>query len=323
MALTNSQYNTILRMYEEKQTQNRHEQSRRRQEIYDKIPEYEQIEQAVSSVSIKQGHRLLDGDSNALMDLKSKLQQLSQKKAALLSSHGFPPDYLEPVYACNDCKDTGYIENKKCHCLKQKIISYLYEQSNIKEVLEQENFSVLSSEFYEGEDLTRFRAAVSACQNFIDAFSSTYRNLFLYGSVGAGKTFLSNCIAKELIEQGFSVIYFSAISLFEILSKNSFASKSREDLYNLYQELYNCDLLVIDDLGTEYTNAFITSQLFSYLNERHLRKKSTIISTNLSLEELRNHYSERIFSRITSNYDIYKITGPDIRMYRKTKLNRK
>lgn len=323
MALTNSQYNAILRLYEEKQNKNRHEHFHRQEEIYAKIPEYKQLEQQVSSVSLEQGRRLLDGDDEALLVLKKRLQQLSEKKASLLLSHGFAADYLAPIYDCPDCQDTGYINNQKCHCLKQQMISYLYEQCNIKEVLEQENFSMLSYDYYEGEDLTRFQGAIKTCREFIRTFSSEYCNLFFYGSVGAGKTFLSNCVARELLEQGFSVIYFSAIHLFDTLAKNSFASKSREDLYNCYHDLYNCDLLVIDDLGTEYINGFTSAQLFSFLNERHLRQKSTIISTNLSLEDLRNQYSERIFSRITSHYDICKITGPDIRMYRKTRQNRK
>jgi DNA replication protein DnaC len=137
--------------------------------------------------------------------------------------------------------------------------------------------------------------------------------------VGTGKSFLSGCIAKELIENGHSVIYFSASGLFETLSQFSFDYKNKDELHGIYEDLYSCDLLIIDDLGTELTNNFVTSQLFSCLNERHMRRKSTIISTNLSLEELRNRYSDRIFSRITSNYNLCKLSGPDIRIYKKLK----
>ena len=113
------------------------------------------------------------------------------------------------------------------------------------------------------------------------------------------------------------MIYFSAVNLFETLSRYSFDEKSKEALYNFYDDLYNCDLVIIDDLGTELTNAFVTSQLFACLNERHLRKKATIISTNLSLEELHNRYYDRIFSRIVNQYDLCKLSGPDIRMLKK------
>ena len=141
--------------------------------------------------------------------------------------------------------------------------------------------------------------------------------------MGTGKSFLSCCVSKELLERGHSVLYFSAAALFETLSRNSFSYKSKEELYNICEDLYNCDLVIIDDLGTELTNNFVATQLFTLLNERHLRKKSTIISTNLSLEELRNRYSDRIFSRITSHYEVCKLTGPDIRMQKKRMLNRK
>lgn len=200
------------------------------------------------------------------------------------------------------------------------MITMLYEQSNIREMIEKENFSNLSDSFYQGQDLHNFQAAVSACKDFIRNFNLQFRNLFFYGTVGTGKSFLSGCVAKELIDCGHSVIYFSAIQLFEAMGLNTYDSKNREVLYNLYEDLYNCDLLIIDDLGTEAMKTNVPSQLFSCLNERNLRKKSTLISTNLSLEELRNRYSDRIFSRITSHYDLCKLTGPDIRMYKKMKL---
>jgi len=321
--LTNQQYDSILREYEEKQNRSRRLQLQRISEIYRKIPEYEEVEHSISSVSVAQAKKLLDGDTDALLDLKRILHTLSEKKRALLLAAGYREDYLEPEYDCPRCHDTGYVDGQKCICLKQKIVSLLYEQSNIKETLSRENFSTLSCEYYQGEDLERFQQAVTGCHRFIQDFPTEYRNLFFYGSVGAGKSFLSNCIAKELIEAGQLVLYFSASGLIDTLSGNFPSRGFGATLYNISRDLYNCDLLMIDDLGTEYTNAYVVSQLFSCLNERHLRRKSTLISTNLSLEDLRNQYSERIFSRITSNYDMYKITGPDIRMYRKKMMNRK
>jgi DNA replication protein DnaC len=141
--------------------------------------------------------------------------------------------------------------------------------------------------------------------------------------VGTGKSFLSCCIARELLDAGKSVKYFSAGALFDKISDLTFRSKEKETRSYFYQELYDCDLLIIDDLGTELVNAFVASELFDCLNERHLREKATIISSNISLEELRDHYSERIFSRITSHFELLKFTGPDIRMYKKRIANRK
>ena len=138
--------------------------------------------------------------------------------------------------------------------------------------------------------------------------------------MGVGKTFLSNCISKELIESGFSVIYFSAPAFFNILAQSAF-DKSDTDAQNMREYIYDCDLLVIDDLGTEYTNPFVTSQFFSCINERILGRRSTIISTNLSLDSLVDLYTERAFSRITSNYIMLKLFGDDIRIKKKL-LNR-
>ena len=323
MALTNAQYDQILHQYEMKQLNSRRQVERKLAYVYEHIPGYRDLEDAVAAISVAQGKKLLAGDNDAMEDLRDALAELSGRKAQLLEDAGLPADYLAPVYECPDCKDTGYIDGQKCHCIKQSMISLLYEQCNIPEMLQTENFNNLSYEYYEGEDLARFKNAVNTCRNFVKNFNSDYHNLFFYGTVGTGKSFLSGCVAKELIESGHSVIYFSATGLFDLLSKNSFDYKNREELRETYADLYQCDLLIIDDLGTELTNQFVTSQLFALLNERHMGKKATIISTNLSLEELRNRYSERIFSRITSHYEICKLSGQDIRMYKKRLMNRK
>ena len=323
MPLSNSQYDAMIRTFEERQLHNQHLHTSRKEEIYRKIPEFETLDSSIASISVQQGKKLIDGDASALSELRQQLEALTNQKQNLLTSHGYPSNYLDPIYDCKDCLDTGYINNEKCHCFKQSIITMLYAQSNIQDVLLKENFSTLSSLYYEGDDLTRFQNAVKECHEFISVFGKDYRNLFFYGTVGTGKSFLSGCIAKEVIETGHPVLYFSAAQLFDVLSAGTFDYKKKEDLYNLLDDLYNCDLLIIDDLGTETLKANVTSQLFSCLNERHIRKKPTIISTNLSLEETRNRYSDRIFSRIMSHYNVCKLTGPDIRMYKKRLINRK
>lgn len=318
MPLSNSQYDAIMRIYEEKQRTARHRLARHTQDVYNKIPEYEDLDRQVAAISIGQGKKLLSGDTDALPVLRQKLKELSEKKTMLLRAYGFPDDYLLPAYACDRCRDTGYIANTKCSCFRAEEINLIYEQSHIKNLLETENFSSLSYDYYVGEDLEKFTKAVQICQNFVKCFNKDYKNLFFYGTVGTGKSFLSCCVAKELIDLGNLVIYFSASQLFDILSKSTFDKDSAEAASGISDDICDCDLLIIDDLGTELTNAFVSSQLFSCLNNRHLRKKATIITTNLSLGELRDRYSDRIFSRITSNYDICKLTGQDIRMQKKT-----
>lgn len=318
MSLTNSQYDAIMRSYEEKQRIARHRLEHNTEIVYQKIPAYEALDRQVATISIEQGKKLLGGEADALPKLKQRLKELSAQKASLLRENGFPENYLSPVYECDKCQDTGYIANQKCSCFRAAEIELIYEQSHIKTLLETENFSSLSYDYYAGEDLEKFTKAVQICQNFVKSFNKDYRNLFFYGTVGTGKSFLSCCIAKELIDMGNFVIYFSASQLFDILSKSTFEKDSMEAISGISEDICDCDLLIIDDLGTELTNAFVSSQLFSCLNNRHLRKKATIITTNLSLGELRDRYSDRIFSRITSNFDICKLTGRDIRMQKKT-----
>lgn len=323
MALSNSQYDSIIRTYEARQLEHQREYRARLAGIREQLPEYEALEREESALFLRKADCLLDEKQQDALLISEEIELVKARKANLLAKAGYPEDYLTVQYTCPHCKDTGYINGVKCQCFRQASVALLYEQSGIQELLQQDNFASLSYEFYEGEDLTRFKNAVTTCKNFIRNFNSDYHNLFFYGTVGTGKSFLSGCVAKELIEKGNLVIYFSASQLFHELSRHSFDYHSRDELSDLREDLFGCDLLIIDDLGTELTNSFVASQLFSCLNERHIRKKATLISTNLSLQELRDRYSDRIFSRITSNYEVCKLTGPDIRMYRKRQLSRK
>ena len=324
MALTNSQYDHLMRIYEQKQLDNENRLRRRFDEVYKKIPEIKALDNSISELSLEQARRLLDGDDDALTILKQKLHLLFEHKKKLLTDNGYPAGYLEMDYSCPDCKDTGYIGNQKCHCFKKATIDYLYTQSNLQEILTTENFDTCSLEYYSTNHIDRLtgrssleamKTALKASHEFIDTFSTEFRNILMYGDTGVGKTFLSHCIAKELLEQSYSVIYFTASQLFDILAKNTFDKDADAGL--VHDHILDCDLLIIDDLGTEFANSFTTSQLFICLNERILRKKSTLISTNLALEDIRNIYSDRIFSRITSTYTVLRMTGDDIRIQKK------
>ena len=318
MALTNAQYDAIMHQYEVKQQKSRDEAASHLAYVYEHIPGYRDLDQSTSDISVSFGMKLLNGEIQDRNWLKRKLSEVADRKRLLLQEAGLPSDYLEPHFQCSDCHDTGYIGNEKCHCFRQEIINLLYSQSNLEILSANNNFSVLSEFYYQGEDLNHFRGAVSACKDFINNFNSVYQNIFFYGTVGTGKSFLSICVAKELLDLGHSVVYFSATDLFKRLSETSFDYHSKDELQSLHDNLYNCELLIIDDLGTELTNSFVTSQLFACLNERYIRHHATVVSTNLSLEDLRNRYSDRIFSRITSNFMLIKLTGPDIRLYKKS-----
>lgn len=317
MALTNAQYETIIREYEEKQTRNRHILEERLRTVRTACPEYAALEDAAASLSVAFTRRLIDGDQGARKELADSLQALKAKKRSFLLEKGYPADYLDPVYDCTDCQDTGYIGQKKCRCFEKRIIDFLYHQSNLAGTLSQENFDTLSYAYFTEPALSDYKKAVAISKEFVASFDSCHKNLLFMGTVGTGKTFLSNCIAKALIDTSHSVIYFSAAELFDTFAKFVFG-KDKNALENFCNDLYHCDLVIVDDLGTELESSFVTSYFFSFLNERQQSGRSTLITTNLDLKELNRKYSDRICSRIIGNFEICLLTGPDIRIRKKT-----
>lgn len=322
MSLNNSQYDAIMRIYQQKQLNNRAKLVKRREEIYQTLPAYAMMEEEIVSLSMEEAKKQLLEDESSLAQTKAAIHSLIASKQDLLISNGYPKDYLEEIYDCKDCKDTGYIEGKKCHCFRQAEIDLLYTQSNVKNILESENFDTFRFDFYNEafidattghNSLALAKNAFDVCLHFTQNFDTVFENLLLYGSVGVGKTFLTHCVAKSLLETGHSVIYFTAHQLFDTLAEQKFDTQNADNIPEAYSHILDCDLLIIDDLGTELTNSFVASQLFLCINERFLREKSTMISTNLSLSKISETYSERTFSRLSGNYKLIKLTGEDIR----------
>ena len=325
MSLNNSQYNAIMRIYNQRQFQDKYEQDQRREEVYQKVPQIRQIEDEISSQAVRCARKLLDGDTNAKEELKQHIEDLREQKEVLLSAFGFPADYMEMHYACPECQDTGYVDGRKCRCFKKEEIRLLYSQSNIEEVLLRENFDSFSYEYYDDRVVIPeiqmtvadyMRQVHTWCKEYVENFEKKGGNLIFTGSTGVGKTFLTNCIAKALIDQYQSVIYLSSNDLFDVFSKNKFHYDTEEEMKDMYQYILDCDLLIIDDLGTELNNAFVSSQLFYCINERMNMNRSTIISTNLSLTQLRDSYTDRVTSRIM-RYRIIPLYGRDIRLLKR------
>lgn len=324
MSLTNAQYDALMRDYNKKQLRNRRIATEREEKIYRELPELTTIDEKISAISVESVKRLLDGDSAAKEELHARLQALTSEREALLSSHGYSASDFLPPYDCPDCKDTGYIDGKRCHCFTQAAIDLVYAQSHLADILAKENFSHYSFDYYSPtlkdertgtSALDTAKSTYQTAQKFVQNFADEGGNLLLYGNTGCGKTFLTHCIAKELLDQGFSVIYFTAYQFFDIFEKDVFEKDI--DAKEAHQHLFQCDLLIIDDLGTEFANSFTTSQLFLCLNERLLRNRSTIISTNLSIYQLREAYSERTSSRLLSSYTLCPLFGEDIRVAKK------
>ncbi len=323
MGLTTEKYNEIMREYERKRIDYKNELDERTEKLFIKYPKLKQVSEEISRYSVQSAKALILEDKGSLSEIKLELNRLISLKEDMLKDLGYDKDYLSLHHDCQVCRDTGFVDGERCHCLQTKIIDALYNQSNIKEHLKKENFSNFKLDLYSDTYIDSV-INVSAKQNmseilkvakdFVLNFDSSFNNLFIYGETGVGKTFLTNCIAKELIDTSHSVIYMSSIKLFDLLAKNTFSKVDENAASMQTEDLLNCDLLIIDDLGTEMVNSFTSSSFFNLINERFLRQKALIISSNLSIGQLREIYSERVFSRIASNYTLLKVFGNDLRL---------
>ena len=329
MSLTNTQYAAVMRMYDDIHTHNAAIQNERYKEVTSLCPQYQTIEDEIISLSMQEAAKRIGNDSSDTNtdEFNERLQSLIKQKAVLLASIGKPSDYLDNIYTCKKCQDTGYINGTRCSCFKKKAIDLIYHDSNLKNITANENFSTFSFDWYDKTTIdsatgltpyNNIHKVFDVCQSFVKTFDTNFSNLLLLGETGVGKTFLSNCIAKELLDSDHSVIYLTAIELFKCFENSDF-SKGEDVEYQDVSYFIDCDLLIIDDLGTESYNSYTISKLFYVINERILRRKSVIISTNLSMPQLENTYSERIFSRLISAYTILRLFCEDIRVQKATK----
>ena len=331
--MNNVNLKTILNEYERKRNYEINALETRRNELYQQIPRLQQIDSELSSSSISTAKNLIKfNNPNLIYKLQEHIKNLKEEKKTILKSIGKDELYLSLHYDCNLCKDTGYIiegfKTVKCNCLKQKLFNLEYNKSNISNLSEQ-NFSKFKSTIYSNTvDKEKYKSDISPrenieiikkiCINFIKNFDNEKeKNLLFTGNTGLGKTFLSSCIANEILKKGKTVLYQTAPVMFDTIINYRFGKTTS----NIYNSLLDVDLLIIDDLGTESMNSMKFSELFNIINTRLLNQNShctkTIISTNLSLQNLFNSYDERIVSRFVGNYNICRFFGDDIRFIKK------
>jgi len=256
--------------------------------------------------------------------LKNKQLDLKVEKAEILSANKYPIDYLDPIYKCKLCKDTGFVNYQKCKCYKQKEIYLNYEQYNLSFILEKENFEQFRWDYYSDDPeengispLKNMREIYKKCIDFVEHFDEHNKNLFFIGSPGLGKTFLCNSIAKDLLDKSKSVLYMTVPDLIDTMRKYKFDFDKEENYAHYLNEVYNCDLLIMDDLGTELSTQFSNQAIYNILNKRIVNMKKMIISTNLNGVDFQNTYSERIVSRIIGNFEACRFVGKDIRLIMK------
>ena len=338
MGITNAQYDAVMRVYEKRRIDNHHVEEERRRTAYEAIPELAQLDRAVASLSVEAVRSSLfqeDGAGASSRELRDLLKKAAggispdERRRKLLAGHSFPEDYLDPVYTCRDCRDTGWINGKHCRCLDREIVSLFYTQSGLAGILRKENFDTFSLDCYRRDLIDEktgkssreiMTAALSTCRRFAEEYGNGAQKdcLLLSGATGLGKTFLTHCIAKELIDKGRSVIYYSAGELFDSLARSRFGRDQEDGVREQDDEyLSGCDLLIIDDLGTELTNSFVGSALFQLLNTRISRGRGIVISTNLSPHEIDRIYTDRISSRIMEHFTLIRVFGEDIRIQKR------
>ncbi|EEJ50411.1 ATP-binding protein [Oribacterium sinus] len=318
MALNNGQVQEIQRILSERQLEAHRRYLEKREEIFRKLPELEELEEKVRAFSLSVAGEMQQGNREGLLRLKEEIGKLHKEKKALLEGAGYKiQDLEEEEHFCPLCQDTGYVDGKKCQCFLKLQGELLYRQSRMGAVLERENFSKFQLERFDNiEKLGQcgnktLREYIKEIRDYLTNYCEEYpknnRSILFTGSTGTGKTYFLHSIAKALLDRGVSVLYFTATGLFEYFSKRM----REEDTEDYIEEV---DVILIDDLGTEFSNSFTTSRFFALLNQRILDRKTMLISTNLNFKELREMYSDRVVSRFMSDYEIIPLYGKDQRL---------
>ncbi len=330
--MANEILNSLLKEYEQKKMREEIAADNRKEELYTKIPRLKKLDNEINSYAISVTKNILNSKSYSLSSLSDKINSLKREKELILKENHIDFDYLKPHYECSLCHDTGYIQKdnyqtEMCSCLKQKLLDISFNKSNMSN-LNTENFSTFNELLFSDEvDPKKYRFSISPRENikkikqkaleFVQNFDNpSYKNLLFSGNTGLGKTFLSNCIANEVLKLGKTVLYQTAPVLLENIIDYKL-NKQKTNLEDINKSVLETDLLIIDDLGTETLNSMKLSELFTIINTRILNLNhkitKTIISTNLNITEIFNKYEERIGSRIAGYYDIYCFYGDDIR----------
>lgn len=314
-------------------TTNQKLKENRTQEIYKNVPKIKLIDQKISDLGIQITTSVLQNPKDidiVMQNLKKQINTLKQEKSKLLSEK-YPPNYLDLHHFCNICKDIGHVASKRCSCVDKHITDKYLELSGIKDILERENFEKFDLSYYSdnqipGTDLTEkkyMQAIVNQVKFFCKNFGiqnqnkQNYDNILFFGEPGRGKTFLCNCIAKELTNRGFGVFYSTSTRLSKTIESSKFEKDEQaKKMLDLY---YTSPLIILDDLGTEFSTTITDPELFSIINHRITAQKPTIISTNLDSKSIEAMYSQRIASRLFGEYKPYKIIGSDIRLAKRLK----
>ena len=309
------------------------EQERRRREICAQLPRVAEIDRELKgtiyqiiAASLREGR----DPAPSIKVIRDRNLDLQAEKARLLTEHGWPADALDDKPACPRCGDTGWVGASMCSCLRQ-----LCAQEQIAELsklldLGEQSFDTFRMDYYSqtpwpGGTSPRenMELVYEVCLNYAQKFGRfPIRNLFLTGAPGLGKTFLSACIARTVSEKGHSVVYDTAGNIFAQFEARKFQRDSADgqEARDETRRYLNCDLLILDDLGSELVTQFTQSALYELVNSRLVGEKHTVISTNLTLEEAARRYPPQIASRLEGEYHALHFFGDDIRLLKKRQM---
>lgn len=318
----------ILKIYDNIRDNEAKALKARKAEISEKYPEIIELDNKIQKLSLQMSLSIIKSEDakKTLNEFKENITDLRVKKCEMLVERGYNPEYLNLHYQCNRCQDTGFIGPQKCVCYKEKLVRLYYKDSELENTVKYNNFNNFDLNLFSNHRLgdEKYSPRKNMENNleyilddFIPNFSIISTNLLFYGNPGSGKTYLSYCIAKAILDKGYLVVYKTSDELIKNLRDIRFNND-----YNLESLLSNCDLLIIDDLGAEHLNEFSITELFNIINKRILTKKKMLISTNLTLQGITKQYSERIASRLIGDFKLCKFYSEDIRIKKNLEKNR-
>lgn len=295
----------------------------RREKIYKEIPRVEEIERQLTHTGLAAAKAVISGSDakTELIKLRDENLKLQGELKILLNRKGYRIEDLEEQYKCSVCKDKGYIDGKRCSCMKVLLRDIAFKELNALSPLSLSSFESFNLEYYSdmpdsngNVPRTRLEKIYNYCKNYAENFSGINKSILMEGGTGLGKTHLSLAIARRVIEKGYGVIYCSVPNILAVLEKEHF---SRDASRTTLRHLEECDLLILDDLGTEFSTHFTTTSIYNLINTRMAREKATIINTNLPLAELKKIYSDRLVSRIIGEHIYVTFIGEDVRIVKR------
>ena len=318
MAQQNPAYTRIREEYATKYLVAREAADLRRAEVHLAIPEVAEIDKALSHTGLSLMKSSMDGENvEALIaSVRASNEELRRVRAELLVDHGYPADYTEVKYECTLCGDSGFVDTKMCTCMKKKLIEAGFDASGMGNLLREQSFENFDLTYYQNDPAAarRMEQILALMKKYAENFEAGKSgNLVLFGGTGLGKTHLSSAVARGVIERGCDVFYVSAVSMLSDFERERFGNSAGGETGYDTSRYFDCELLIIDDLGTEVHNQFTTSVLYNIINTRINKKLSTVINTNLTQDEFRKHYWDRITSRVLGEYTVLPFLGTDVR----------